>query len=226
MICKDKDLDRMTENSYYNLREEIAHSITHGIGAFLAIVGMVVLIIHATAYGSARHILSCSIFGASLILLYTASTLYHGIQRPAVKKVLRIIDHSSIYLLIAGTYTPFTLLNLKGAWGWSLFGVVWGIALLGIILQFTPLRKFKYVRLVLYITMGWAAVVAIKPLAASVPLNALMLIVAGGLAYTVGIIFYLWRRLPYHHTIWHLFVLAGSSLHYLAVFLSMNASGG
>jgi len=216
----------MTENSYYNLREEIAHSITHGIGAFLAIVGMVILIIHAAAYGSARHILSCSIFGASLILLYTASTLYHGIQRPTIKKVLRIVDHSSIYLLIAGTYTPFTLLNLKGAWGWSLFGVVWGIALLGIILQFTPLRKFKYVRLVLYITMGWAAVVAIKPLAASVPLNAFMLIVAGGLAYTVGIIFYLWRRLPYHHAIWHLFVLSGSSLHYLAVFLSMNASGG
>ena len=215
----------MTENSYYNLREEIAHSITHGIGAFLAIAGLVILIIHAMSFGSARHILSCSIFGASLILLYTASTLYHGIQRPAVKKVLRIVDHSSIYLLIAGTYTPFTLLNLKGVWGWSLFGVVWGIAFLGIILQFTPLRKFQYVRLVLYITMGWAAVVAIKPLAASVPLNALMLIVAGGLAYTVGIIFYLWRRLPYHHAIWHLFVLAGSSLHYLAVFLSMNYSG-
>ena len=216
----------MTENSYYNLREEIAHSITHGIGAFLAIAGLVILIIHAMSFGSTRHILSCSIFGASLILLYTASTLYHGIQRPAVKGVLRIIDHSSIYLLIAGTYTPFTLLNLRGTWGWSLFGVVWGVALLGIILQFTPLRKFKYVRLVLYIAMGWAAVVAIKPLAASVPLNALMLIVAGGLAYTVGIIFYLWRRLPYHHAIWHLFVLAGSSLHYLAVFLSMNYSGG
>jgi hemolysin III len=221
-----KGSDRMTENSSYNLREEIAHSVTHGVGAFLAIGGMVILIFHATACGSARHILSCSIFGASLILLYTASTLYHGIQRPAVKKVLRIIDHSSIYLLIAGTYTPFTLLNLRGAWGWSLFGVVWGIALLGIILQFSPLRKIQYIRLVLYVTMGWAALVAIKPLAASVPTKAFILIVAGGLAYTVGIIFYLWRRLPYHHAIWHLFVLSGSCLHYLAVFLSMNSSGG
>jgi len=216
----------MSENSHYNLREEIAHSVTHGIGACLAIAGLAILIIHATACGSARHILSCSIFGASLILLYTASTLYHGIQLPAVKQVLRIIDHSSIYLLIAGTYTPFTLLNLQGVWGWSLFGVVWGIAVLGIILQFTALRKMKYVRLVLYITMGWAALVAVKPLAASVPIRAFMLIVAGGLVYTAGIIFYLWRRLPYHHAIWHLFVLAGSSLHYTAVFLSMNASGG
>jgi hemolysin III len=221
-----KGLDRMTENSYYNLREEIAHSVTHGIGAFLAIGGMVVLIIHATSFGSARHVLSCSVFGTSLILLYSASTLYHGIQQPALKNILRIIDHSSIYLLIAGTYTPFTLLNLRGAWGWSLFGVVWGIALIGIILQFTALRKMKYLRLVLYITMGWAALVAIKPLAASVPIRAFMLIVAGGLAYTVGIIFYLWRRLPYHHAIWHLFVLSGSSLHYLAVFLSMDASRG
>jgi hemolysin III len=216
----------MTENPSYNLREEIAHSVTHGIGTLLAIAGLVLLIIHATSFGSTRHVLSCSVFGVSLILLYTASTLYHGIQRPTVKKVLRVIDHSSIYLLIAGTYTPFTLLNLRGAWGWSLFGVVWGIALLGIIFQFTPLRKMKYIRLVLYITMGWAALVAIKPLAASVPTRAFMLIVAGGLAYTVGIIFYLWRRLPYHHAIWHLFVLAGSSLHYMAVFLSMNASGG
>jgi hemolysin III len=215
----------MTENLHYNLREEIVHSITHGIGACLAIGGMVVLIIHANAYGSTRHVLSCGIFGASLILLYTASTLYHGIQRPPVKKVLRIIDHSSIYLLIAGTYTPFTLLNLRGAWGWSLFGVVWGIALLGIVLQFSPLRKNPSIRLVLYITMGWAALVAIKPLAASVPIKAFILIVAGGLAYTVGIMFYLWRRLPYHHAIWHLFVLSGSSLHYLAVFLSMNSTG-
>ena len=216
----------MNENPSYNLREEIAHSITHGIGAVLAIAGLVLLIIHAASLGSARHVLSCVVFGASLILLYTASTLYHGIQNPTLKKVFRIMDHSSIYLLIAGTYTPFTLLNLRGSWGWSLFGVVWGIALIGIIFQFTALRKMKYLRLVLYITMGWTALVVIKPLAASVPVRAFILIVAGGLAYTVGIIFYLWRKLPYHHAIWHLFVLSGSSLHYLAVLFSMNASAG
>lgn len=145
---------------------------------------------------------------------------------PKSEKVLRIIDHSAIYLLIAGTYTPFTLVNLHGAWGWTLFGVVWGLALLGIVLQFSPLRKFSYVRLILYITMGWAAVAVIKPLAESVPRIALILIISGGLTYTVGIVFYLWRRLPYHHAIWHIFVLSGSILHYLAVLLSMNPSKG
>ena len=183
---------------------------------------MGILIAHARACGGARHIVCCSIFGASLVILYLASTLYHGIQHPKAKEILRIVDHSAIYLLIAGTYTPFTLLNLQGAWGWSLFGVVWGLAFLGIALRLSPLRRFSSLRLILYITMGWAAAVAIKPLAASVPPGALILIVTGGLMYTVGIIFYLWRRLPYHHAIWHLFVLSGSILHYSAVFLSMN----
>jgi hemolysin III len=212
----------MEENSYTHLGEEIAHSVTHGIGTVLAIAGMVMLIAYAHACGSTRHIISCSIFGASLVILYLASTLYHGIQHPKAKEILRIIDHSAIYLLIAGTYTPFTLVNLQGVWGWSLFGVVWGLALLGIALRLSPLRRFSSIRLILYITMGWAAIVAIKPLAASVPRGALILIVMGGLMYTVGIIFYLWRRLPYHHAIWHLFVLSGSILHYGAVFLSMN----
>jgi hemolysin III len=212
----------MEKSPYSHLREEIIHSVTHGIGAVLAISGVGLLIAHAHACGGARHIISCSIFGASLIILYLASTLYHGIQHPKAKEILRIVDHSAIYLLIAGTYTPFTLVNLQGAWGWSLFGVIWGLAFLGIALRLTPLQRFSSLRLVLYITMGWAAVVAIKPLAASVPPGALILIVIGGLMYTVGIIFYLWRRLPYHHAIWHLFVLSGSILHYGAVFLSMN----
>lgn len=219
-------LDLMRENTYYELREEIAHSVTHGIGVFLAVAGLVILIEHAITCGSARHIVSCSIFGVSLIVLYSASTLYHGIQHHKAKKVLRIIDHSSIYLLIAGTYTPFTLVNLRGAWGWSLFGVIWGLALLGIGLQFSPLRKFSAIRLILYITMGWAALVAVKPLSASVPVSAFILIVAGGLSYTVGIVFYLWQRLPYHHAIWHIFVLSGSILHYLAVLLSIYPPRG
>lgn len=206
----------------FKLREEIAHSVTHGIGIVFGIVGLFILISHATSCGSTRYIVGCSIFCATLIILYSASTLYHGIQHPTAKKIFRIADHSAIYLLIAGTYTPFTLVNLQGAWGWSLFGVAWGIALLGIILQFSPLRKYSYIRLILYITMGWAIIVAIKPLAASVPLSALKLIVAGGLSYTAGIVFYLWRRLPYHHAIWHLFVLSGSVLHYFAVLLAMN----
>ena len=218
-------LDRMSENSspkVYELREEIIHSVTHGMGLILAIAGLGILIARATACGGARHIAGCSIFGASLIVVYVTSTLYHGIQHPETKKVLRIADHVSIYLLIAGTYTPFTLLNLRGAWGWSLFGVVWGLAFLGIVLQFSSLRKYSSIRLILYITMGWAALVAIKPLSASVPMSALTLIVAGGLSYTVGIVFYLWHRLPYHHAIWHVFVLSGSVLHYIAVLLSMK----
>lgn len=212
-------------NNPYRFREEIAHCVTHGIGIVFGIVGLVILISRATSCGSARHIVGCSIFCATLIILYSASTLYHGIQYPTAKKIFRIADHSAIYLLIAGTYTPFTLINMQGVWGWSLFGVSWGLALLGIVLQFSPLRKYSHIRLILYITMGWAIIVAIKPLAASVPLSALKLIVAGGLSYTVGIVFYLWRRLPYHHAIWHLFVLSGSVLHYLAVFWSMNPSG-
>ena len=219
----------MEESSYhkpYKLREEIVHSATHGIGMVMAVAGLGLLISYANTFGSARHIVGCSIFGGALIILYTAFTLYHGIPYPKAKKVLRIIDHSAIYLLIAGTYTPFALVNLYGSWGWTLFGVVWGLALLGIILQFSPLRHVTSVRLILYLTMGWAALAVIKPLAASVPRTALLLIMSGGLTYTAGVVFYLWRRLPYHHAIWHIFVLSGSILHYLAVLLSMNSSKG
>jgi hemolysin III len=206
----------------YGFREEIAHSVTHGIGIVFGIVGLVILIAHATSCGNTRYIVGCSIFCATLIILYSASTLYHGIQHPTAKKIFRIADHSAIYLLIAGTYTPFTLSNMQGAWGWSLLGVAWGIALLGIILQFTPLRKYSRIRLILYLVMGWSIIVAIKPLASSVPPSALKLIVAGGLSYTAGVVFYLWRRLPYHHAIWHLFVLSGSVLHYFAVLLAIS----
>jgi hemolysin III len=209
----------------FSLREEIAHSLTHGIGIVFGIAGLIILISHAADCGSRRHIVGCAIFGAALIVLYSASTLYHGIQHQTAKKVLRIVDHSAIYLLIAGTYTPFTLINMRGVWGWSLFGVAWGLALLGIVLQLTPLRKYSAIRILLYLTMGWLIVVAIKPLAASVPISAMRLIVAGGLSYTVGIVFYLWRRLPYNHAIWHVFVLAGSVLHYFAVLLAMGRTG-
>ncbi|HDQ40790.1 MAG TPA: hemolysin III family protein [Desulfonatronum sp.] len=201
----------------YTLREEIANSITHGLGILLSIAGLVILAVLAVRYGDAWHIVSCTIFGATLILLYTASTLYHGISHPRVKNVLRIVDHSAIFLLIAGTYTPFTLVNLRGPWGWSLFGTVWGLTLLGIILELTPLRRFRLLSLILYVGMGWAVVIAAKPLLESVAPQGLMLLAAGGLAYTGGIAFYVWRGLPHHHAIWHLFVLAGSALHFFAV---------
>lgn len=201
----------------YTVREEITNSITHGIGMLLSIAGLVLLATLACRYGDAWHIVSCSIFGTTLILLYTASTLYHSIPHPRAKEILRIIDHSAIFLLIAGTYTPFTLVNLRGHWGWSLFGVIWGLALLGIIFQLTPLRRSKVLSLVLYIGMGWAVVVAAKPLLASVAPQGLLLLAAGGLAYTLGVVFYVWRKLPHHHAIWHIFVLSGSILHFFAV---------
>ena len=209
----------------YSMAEEIAHSIIHGIGLVLAFVGLGILIEHAAVFGSVRHVVSCGIYGATLILLYTSSTLYHSIQNQHAKSVLRVLDHSSIYLLIAGSYTPFTLVNLRGVWGWSLFGFVWVLAMFGIVLQLTPLRRLSYLRLILYLTMGWAVVVAIKQLAASIPANALALLVAGGVAYTAGVIFYLWKRLPYHHAIWHVFVLSGSILQFFAVLLSVKSSG-
>ena len=187
----------------------------------LAVAALVVLTVYASALGSTRHLVGCTIYGVTLIFLYTASTLYHSIQRPRAKTVLRVFDHSAIFLLIAGTYTPFTLVNLRGPWGWSLFGLVWGLALLGIVLQFSLLRRYSFLRVLLYVAMGWVAVIAIKPLTASVPPVGLVLLVAGGLAYTGGIVFYVWHRLPYHHAIWHGFVLAGSVLHFFSVFYSV-----
>jgi len=201
----------------YSLGEEIANSVTHGVGVFLSIAGLVILVIFATLYGNAWHIVACSVFGATLILSYTASTLYHSIQLPGAKYVLRILDHAAIFLLIAGTYTPFMLVNLNGPWGWSLFGIIWGLAILGIAFQTTMLRRCTSVSVALYVAMGWAVVIAIKPLLASVATGGLVLLILGGIAYTAGVGFYVWRRLPYNHMIWHIFVLAGSILHFFAV---------
>ena len=197
--------------------EEIANSLIHGLGAVLAIGGLAVLTTFASLRGDAWHVVSCSVFGATLVLLYTASTLYHGIQLPRAKAVLRRLDHSAIYLLIAGTYTPLLLVNLRGAWGWSLFGVIWGLAVAGIVLRMTPLSRLPAVAVLLYVIMGWAVVVATKPLIHAVAPGGLLLLLLGGLAYTGGLAFYGWRRLPYSHAVWHGFVLAGSVLHFFAV---------
>ena len=206
-----------TSPSRYTKGEEIANSITHGLGTALAIGGLVVLIVFAALYGNAWHVVSCSIFGAALILLYLASTLYHAIQHPGAKSILRILDHSAILVLIAGTYTPITLVSLRGPWGWTLFGIIWSLAVLGILIETTKLRRFRGGLIALYVIMGWAVVAAVKPMILNVGSGGLWLLLSGGLAYTGGIAFYLWDRLPYNHAIWHLFVLAGSTLHYFAV---------
>jgi hemolysin III len=202
----------------YRLGEEIANAVTHGVGALLAVAGLAVLVTIAAVRGTAWHVVGCSVYGSTLVLLYTASTLYHSIPNARAKRALRILDHSAIFLLIAGTYTPFTLVNLRGPWGWSLFGVVWGLALLGILLQ-TGRRRHPVAAVALYVAMGWAVVVAIRPLLHAIPRGGLALLVSGGLAYTVGIVFYASKRIPYAHSVWHGFVLLGSALHFFAILM-------
>jgi len=201
----------------YSIGEEIANSVTHGVGLILAIAGLAVLTAFASRLGNAWHVVSCTIFATTLILQYTFSTLYHSIQLPRAKSVMRVLDHSAIFLLIAGTYTPFMLVNLRGTWGWTLFGIVWTLALLGVLFQVSLLRRWQGISLALYIGMGWVIVIAIKPMIASVAPGGLILLLLGGLAYTSGVVFYLWERLHYNHAIWHGFVLAGSILHFFAV---------
>ena len=204
--------------SRYSLGEEIANSVSHGVGALLAVGGLVLLTVFAALRGNVWHIVGCSVFGAALVLVYTTSTLYHGIQHPRAKAVLRVLDHSAIFILIAGTYTPFVLVSLHGPWGWSLFGVIWGLAVLGIILQMGVLRRGTAASVLLYVGMGWVVVIAIKPLLDAVAPGGITLLLIGGLAYTAGTGFYVWRRLPYHHALWHGFVLLGSLSHFFAVF--------
>lgn len=201
----------------YTLGEEVAHALTHGLGVVLAIAGLTVMVARATLYGDAWHIVGAAIFGTTLVLMYTASTLYHSIPLPRAKKVLRVIDHSTIYLLIAGTYTPLTLVTLNGTVGWTLFGVVWGLALVGVVFKIFSTGRFEKLSLFIYLAMGWCVLVVIKPLIQTMPTGGLVLLVAGGLAYSGGVVFYLWERLRYHHAIWHGFVLAGSVLQYFAV---------
>lgn len=198
--------------------EEIANSLTHGVGAVLSVVGLVVLALAAGRYGTTRTVVGCVVFGSALVLLYASSTLYHSIGHghARAKAVLRVLDHSAIFLLIAGTYTPFTLVSLWGPWGRTLFGVVWGLALAGITLRLVLRRRPTALFVGLYLAMGWCVVVAAKPLLAAVAPGGIALLAAGGLAYSVGVVFYVSKR-PYHHAIWHVFVLAGSAFHYAAV---------
>jgi hemolysin III len=201
----------------YPFREELACAISHGIGASLGVAGVVVLVALAATRGTVSHVVGCSIFGASLVVMYLASTLYHAIPSRGAKGILQAIDHTAIYLVIAGTYTPFLLVSMKGAWGWALLVIVWGMAAAGITLRAAFGRRAKFLRLALYLAMGWLGIVAIRPLTESLGLAGMSLVVGGGLLYTAGVPFYAWRRLPYHHAIWHLFVLGGSALHFLAI---------
>lgn len=203
--------------AYKSLREEIANSITHGIGAVLSVAGLVALLVYAAGEGGAARVTTYAVFGTTMFLVYLASTLYHSFQGPRIKRFFRFCDRSAIYLLIAGTYTPFLLLNLSGAWGWTLFVIMWSLALLGVTFEVLRLRGSNPQTVFLYLLMGWAAVFAFKPIFSNIHIEGIGWIVAGGLAYTLGVAFYLWERLPYNHAVWHVFVLKGSACHFIAV---------
>lgn len=197
--------------------EEIANAISHGVGVVLALVGTPLLVIGAVQRGTTADVVGAAVFGAAMAALYLASTLYHAIPHPRAKRWLRVADHSAIFLLIAGTYTPFTLGVLRGAWGWSLFGVVWGLAVVGILLKVFAGLKWERASVALYVGMGWLAVVAAKPLFTGLAPWGVFWLVAGGLAYTFGVYFYRRDHVRYAHFIWHLFVLAGTTCHFIAV---------
>jgi hemolysin III len=199
------------------LGEEIANAITHGVGAALSVAGLVVLVVRAALYATAWHVVSCAIFGATLILLYMNSTLYHAITAKRAKHVFHVLDHASIYVLIAGTYTPFALVTLRGGWGWTLFGIVWALALMGVVLKAVFIGRRPKLSLALYVAMGWVAVIAFGPLVRALGWHGFAWLLAGGVAYTMGVVFFS-SRWRYAHSVWHLFVLAGSVCHFWAVY--------
>ena len=203
---------------YYSPLEEKINIISHAIGFILSIVALVLLVRHATLHGDVWHIVSFSIFGASLIILYAASTFYHSAKRSELRNRLKIIDHASIYFLIAGTYTPFTLVTLKGTIGWVIFGTSWGLALTGIILKLFFTGKYNIISTIMYVLMGWVIVFAIKPLINNLPLEGLFWLITGGIFYTIGAILYSIKKIKFNHTIFHMFVLMGSFCHFMSVF--------
>jgi hemolysin III len=198
-------------------REERWSALTHGMGVVASLVGGAVLVTLTAMVGDPRQVVAATVFSATLVLLYVASTLYHAVPHERAKARLKVLDHCAIFLLIAGTYTPFTLVSLAGPWGWSLFGVVWGLALLGIVFKLFYTGRFELISTLLYLALGWMVVIAHRPLMEALPAATLGWLVAGGLSYTVGTVFYLNRTIPFSHGIWHVFVLAGSACHYAAV---------
>ena len=215
------------DNADYSRNEELAHVATHGLGIVASIVAIVWLLIAATGNGaSAWRATGGVIFGVSALLLFTTSVLYHSSTSPRLRPRLRLLDHSAIYVLIAGTYTPFALGVLGGTWGWTLFGLVWGLAVLGIAAKTVLGFRFNVSSTVLYLAMGWIGVIAAKPMMETLTQQELMWIVAGGLAYTLGVPFYLWKGRPYMHAVWHLFVLAGVACHFVAVLSVMAPRAG
>lgn len=207
----------MSNTHIFSKREEIANAIIHGIGAIFSIAALVILIVSSAMQGTAWHVVSFTLFGSSMVLLYLSSTLVHSFPAGRVKDFFEIMDHSAIYFFIAGTYTPFLFLAIKGALGWTLFGIVWGLAIGGTVFKAFFVKRFLHTSTLLYVVMGWLMVFGWKPLLENVSSQGLILLAIGGILYTVGAVFYVWRAFTYHHAVWHVFVLVASILHFFAV---------
>jgi hemolysin III len=208
----------------FSKREEIANAITHGLGVLLSVAVTSILLVFAVWKGTAVHIVSFAVFGGTMLVLYTASTLVHAFPQGRVKDLFEIMDHAAIYLFIAGTYTPIVLVVVGGALGWTLFGVVWGLAIFGVVFKVFFTKKFVVLSTLGYVAMGWLITFAFQDIMANMPPAGIQLLVAGGIIYTLGSIFYVWRSFPFHHAVWHLFVLAGSVLHFLMMFYVLPLS--
>lgn len=207
----------MAKTHVFSKDEEIANSVIHGIGALLSIAGLVVLIVFASLYGTVGHVVSFTIYGTTMVLLYISSTMVHALPKGKAKDLFEIFDHASIYLFIAGTYTPITFIVIQGAFGWTLFGIVWGLAIGGIVFKAFFVKKYLFTSTMLYILMGWLVIMGWNRIVENISVNGVILLVVGGLCYTIGAIFYVWRGFKYHHAIWHLFVIAGTVTHFFCI---------
>jgi hemolysin III len=210
---------RPTKIAKYTPLEEMINVVSHGLGFALSLAALVFLIIKSSLHGTAIHIVSFTIFGASLIVLYAASTLYHSAKNNKLRARLNVFDHASIFILIAGTYTPYVLVTLNGPWGWALFGITWGLAVLGVILKLFFIGKYAKLSTIMYVLMGWIIVIAFKPLMENLPFEGLMLLISGGVAYTIGALIYSFKRIKLNHAIFHCFVLIGSACHFISIYL-------
>ena len=207
-----------TNARQYPRTEEILNIVTHGLGFLLSIAALVLLVVYASLDGDVWHIVSFSIYGFSLVILYLASTLFHSARSPKLRNRLNIFDHSAIYVLIAGTYTPFLLVTLRGPWGWSLLGVIWGLAIAGVIFKLFFTGKYDVMSAIVYVLMGWIIIIAIKPMNENLPPEGLYWLIGGGISYMIGAGFYLLNKMPYNHAVFHIWVLLGSFAHFIAVF--------
>lgn len=209
----------MAQTHTFSKGEEIANAVTHGVGAILSIAALVILIVYSSLYSDAWHVVSFTVFGSTMLILYVSSTFVHGLPQGKAKDLFEIFDHSSIYFFIAGAYTPFTFIVIKGSLGWTLFGIVWGLAIGGTVFKSFFVKKYLFTSTLLYVVMGWLIVLGWHDISQTLHFGGLFLLILGGAFYTVGSIFYVWRGFKYHHMVWHLFVIAGTATHFFCVLL-------